>query len=119
MADGLYAEEVAHAEGDLSFNASDMSMAEAELNYGECVIHNAHYEPKPARKGKVLDGSCDFDPELFRDDDGSLPEWLHEFLAENPQAAGAAVGFTARVLGGSWRSWEEKPQCGRTIGSWS
>ena len=98
--------------------AINLPMAQAGLEMGECVIHKRGYEPNPARRSRTLDGSCDFDPEMFRDEDGNLPAWLEQFLEEFPRS-GAAVGFTARVLGGSWRKWEEKPQCGRTIGSWS
>lgn len=110
-----YAQELEAALQAAGFSV-DKTMAEAELEFGNCVIHKAHYEPSPARKGKVLDGSCDFDPELFRSEDGSLPEWLAEFLVDFPRS-GAAVGFTVRALGGSWAEWELKPGAGRTLGS--
>lgn len=92
-----------------------LSMAEAGLAKGECVIHKPGYEPHPARRSDVLDGSCDFEPEMFRDDDGVLPEWLVLFLAEFPRS-GAAVGFTASVMRGSYAPWERKPETGLTLG---
>ncbi len=94
-----------------------VSLAESGLEMGECVIHKIGYEPQPARRGNVPDGSCDLDLGLFIAEDGSQPEWLTVFLEEYPRP-GAAVGFTATKMRGSWAPWEQKPETGNTLGSW-
>lgn len=65
-------------------------------------LENVGYLPKswhkecPPKKAKLVkrpSGAGDLDPEFFRDDNGSLPEWLTEFLKDF-KAAGPDVGQT-------------------------
>jgi hypothetical protein len=89
------------------------SMAAAGLEMGDCVIHKRHYEPHPARRATVLDGTCDYDFRQWN----PKPEWLAAFL-EDFRIAGADVGFTSDPVAEVAAPWAMRPDTGQTLGSW-